>query len=449
MSVLGRVDRVMGAFGLAPKAAASRRRGPDLPGWWGTIGEQGAWGEGIPDPSIYANQAQRYVTSPAFYAGVNRIAEAGATTRFVVRAGLADDAPEIPDHEFLALLRRPAPEMEWLSLDRFTLIESTLASLAITGNAYLYLGGRPSPTVPPTMLLPLRPDRLAPVADKLHGVAGYTYTIGYTEWPLSVADVLHIRRFNPLNDFVGLSQVEPANYALATDLAAQKHNWATFKNSARLSVVLESDQANVTKDDRDLMEQFWRDTYTGDPEKAHQVAFLWSGFKARDLGMNLRDAEYVEGRKRNLLDTLMVLGVHPGLLMAEDVNLANAKTAEYLFAKYTLTPLLTRIVNRFNAEILPLYGEGHTLHAVDVVPRDELYESQIAQARAVAVVQLVNALGSVEGVAEAKRQNLLSAEAQAADWTAAVPGAPHTAETTPAEAAAIIEAAARTLAQGS
>ena len=96
-----------------------------------------------------------------------------------------------------------------------------------------------------------------------------------------------------------------------------------------------------------------------------------------------------------------------------------------------------------------MYGEGHTLHAVDVVPRDELYESQIAQARAVAVVQLVNALGSVEGVAEAKRQNLLSAEAQAADWTAAVPGAPHTAETTPAEAAAIIEAAARTLAQGS
>ena len=411
MSFVSQLDRFMGVFGLEPKAAPNtRRERAELPPWWSTIGEQGAYGEGVPDPAIYANQANRYITSPAFYAGVNRIAEAGAMTEFKVFAGPAKDAAERPDHPFLALLKRPASNMEWLSLDRFTLIESILGSLAVTGNSYLYLGGRSAPTQPPTMLLPLRPDRLTVLPDKKAGVKGYEYTIGYEKWQIAVADVIHIRRWHPLNDFVGLSQAEPANYALATDLASQQHNFAVFKNGARFSTVIESDAPHVDPAEKELMERYWTEMYTGDPLKAHQVAFLWGGFKAKDFGMNLRDAEYSEGRRLNRMDILMVLGIHPALLLAEDVNLANAKTAEYLFAKYTLSPLATRILARLNAEALPLYGGTAELRAPGLVPRDDVYDAQVAQTKATALGLLIKALGEKEGIKEAKRQQLVSAE---------------------------------------
>jgi HK97 family phage portal protein len=369
MSLLGRFDGVASLFGLRPKSAPRRAR-PALPDFWHAIGAGGAWGSGIPDPSLYAGQAAYYTRSPAFYAAVNRIAEAGAMAPAGVFASPAPDAAPIPDHPLLDLLRRPAPNMEWLSLDRFSLVESILASLAVTGNAYLYLGGRRSPTQPPAMLLPLRTDRLAPVGSQETGLAHYTYAIDGKEWHISPADVIHLRRWHPLNDWVGLSQVEPAYFPLATDQAAQRHNWAVFKNQARLSFVVESDQSHVDPAEKELMEQYILETFTGDPLKAGKVAFFWSGFKARDVGMNLRDAEYTEGRKLNRTDILMTTGVHPALLMAEDVPLANARVAEYLFAKYTLLPALMRIQNRFNAELTPLYGEGHELRFLDVVPRD-------------------------------------------------------------------------------
>ena len=442
MNLLHRLDRAAAVFGLTPKANAPARRPATLPPWWSTIGEQGAYGEGVPDPSVYVNQANRYITSPAFYAGVNSIAEAGALAELHVYDGPGADAAVLPEHSFLSLLRRPAPNMEWLSLDRFTLVESILASLAVTGNAYLYLGGRTTPQEPPTMLLPLRPDRLVVTPDKTTGVRGYEYRIGYHTWALATADVIHIRRYHPLNDFVGLSQVEPANYALATDFAAQQHNWAVFKHGARLSTVIESEQAHIDPADKLLMEQYWLDTYTGSPDKAHQVAFLWGGFKARDLGMNLRDAEYVEGRKLNRQDILMVLGIHPGLLMAEDVPLANARTAEYLFAKYTLHPLLLRIVYRLNAEVLTLYDPQHELRLAGVVPRDEVYDAQVAREKATAVKLLIEALGVEAGVVEALQQGLLSAE------TAALARSTQPAGVTPVEEKALIEAAARVLAGG-
>jgi hypothetical protein len=58
------------------------------------------------------------------------------------------------------------------------------------------------------------------------------------------------------------------------------------------------------------------------------------------------------------------------------VPLANARTAEYLVGKYTLSPLLTRVANRFNAEVLPLYGPTDTLRFLDVVPRDTQQQLQ-------------------------------------------------------------------------
>lgn len=370
MSILGNFDRMAALFGLAPKAQGARR--VQLPPW----ANEGGWSDlQDPDRSTYERQAEQYKASPAFFASLSRVAEAAATAKLAVFKGMEEDAEAYKTHPFIDLLRQPAPGMEWLALDRFSLIESLVASLALAGDAFLYLGGRSDPSQPPGMLIPLRPDRVELVGQGAL-VTGYAYTVMGRTWPIGLADIVHFKRYNPANDVYGLGQADAASLATEADVSAQRHNRALFRNQARLSTVIESDEAFIDEDQRKLMEKWFKDKFTGGPDKAGQVAFLWAGFKARDMGMSQRDAEYIAGRKMNREDIFMALGVHPALMLSDDVPLANARTAEYLVGKYTLSPLLTRLANRFNAEVLPLYSPTDNLRFLDVVPRDTQQQLQ-------------------------------------------------------------------------
>ena len=372
MNILTGIDRVIGVFGVEPK---TQRRAPRRPPWIGREAEVAGYNGDIPIPTTYDQMADKYRKSPPYYAAVNLVARALAMSKVAVYKSESEDSSIVKNHPFISLLRRPAPNMQWLSWDQFTVLESMAASLMIHGGAYLYLYGRNDDNTP-KMLLPLRPDRISPLLDKDNGVEKYKYTVDGRDWFIPIEDIVYIKQFNPTNDYVGLSPYEPANYPVSTDLAAQRYNWNVFKKGIRASGVIESDAANINVDQRNLMERYWSDTYTGNPEKAHQLLFLWDGFKFKDLGLNMRDAEYIEGRKMNMRDILMVTGVHPTLLLQEGGTKATATTAEYLFAKYTLLPLCTRISSRISAEIMPLYNPKHEFRFVNIVPRDELQATQ-------------------------------------------------------------------------
>lgn len=372
MNIIAGIDRVAGFFGAEPKA---QRRAPRKPPWVGAEAESASFGGDIPDSFTYSQIAEKYKKSPPYYAAVNLIARAIAMSNVAVYESDNEDSPIIKNHPFVALLKRPAPSMQWLSLDRFTVLESIAASLMIHGGAYIYLCGRNDDNTP-KMILPLRPDRIAPFLDRENGVDKYKYTVDGKDWYIPIEDIVYVKQFNPTNDYVGLSPYEPANYSVSTDLAAQRYNWNVFRKGIRASGVIESDSSNINTEQRELMERYWTDTYTGSPDKAHKLLFLWDGFKFKDLGLNMRDAEYVEGRKINMRDILMVTGVHPTLLMQEGGTRATATTAEYLFAKYTLNPLCVRIAMRITAEIMPLYGENHEFRFIGVVPRDDVQTTQ-------------------------------------------------------------------------
>lgn len=339
------------------------RRRVDLPDYVSGMAQAAMWSDEFMAPSYWQAQAERYTRSDLVYLCVNKIAEAGAMAKAEVWVNGEPD----PDHPFLTLLQHPNP-----FLSRFELWEATHVSLELAGNAFWYkqlvgnsLAG----------LWPLRPDRMSVVPDPHEYVKAYVYEVNGRKWELPREHVVHFRRYHPLKDYEGLSPLEAAQYAVVSDLSAQKFNWAFFKNGAKLSVVLESDEEQVTPEELRLMERYFIERFTGDPEKGHRPAFLWAGFKAKDLGISQKDAEFIEGQKLNRMRIFGLYGVHPGLVLSEDVNLANARVAEHVFAKWTLAPKLTRIAEKVTADILaPHYGEGHELRFVDVVPRDQEFE---------------------------------------------------------------------------
>jgi hypothetical protein len=115
-----------------------------------------------------------------------------------------------------------------------------------------------------------------------------------------------------------------------------------------------------------------------------------------------------------------VFGVHPGVVLSEDVNLANAKVAEHVTRAWTLKPLLRRVSDEITP-ILDLWPDAPQAeaHFVNVVPSDdqanaevERIKSEAASQNAAAVGNLIGALGQEQGIEVAKAWGILPEDVQ-------------------------------------
>jgi len=402
-----------------------------MPVWDSGAATAAMWGE-LSEPTLYSAQAERYSRSDLVYMCVNRVAQMAAMNAHRLQLfnpdSPRDDETGIPteritDHPFLKLWSQPNA---WDSQFEFT--EGTAVTLQLAGNSYWHIDdGEPARMEgskkwvylenEPLALWGMRPDRVWIEADKQKYISAYRYEVAGENIYVSPRAVRHHKYFHPLRDMEGMSPLEAANFASASDIASQKSNYYLFRNGLRLSAVVESDRETIDPQQMQLMEKMFLERYTGSPEKAYQVAFLWSAFKLRELGMNMRDAEFIEGSKMNRMRIFGVFGVHPAVVLAEDVNLANANVGEYVTLKYTVAPLLTRIASEITPMLLPEERNGLGLwkdapaaeaHFVGVVPQDREGEAKVADSKANATQKLVQALGPEEGVAEAKRLGVLS-----------------------------------------
>ncbi len=402
-----------------------------LPAYTPGVAQAALFGE-LSEPGLYAAQAERYSRSDLVYMCVQRLAVMAAMN--AQRLALFDaDSPRDPetdlpaervyDHPFLKLWRQPNL---WDS--QFEFLESTVATLLLNGNAYWHWddGERPRNLgdgtlrimrgkQPPRALWQLRPDRVRPQPDKEKWLKGYLYQTDNHKILFDPDVVRHYKFFHPLRDYQGLSPIEPANYASVADIAAQRSNWAMFNNGVRLSGVIESDRDKIDLNEQALMQKMFNEQYAGDPLKAHQVAFLWQDFKYKQVGLSLRDAEFIDGLKMNRMRIFGVYGLHPAVILSEDSTRTDAEMGEYVTLKYTLVPLLRRIASDITPALAEFWpGERRVeAHFVNVVPQDRESETRIADLKASAAERLVRALGPEHGVDEAKRQGLLTDEAQA------------------------------------
>ncbi len=131
-TVMSIFDRAAGFMGYTAKADPVSRHN-SIPSFLGA-GASPWWSDKeVVDPSLYAVQAERYTKSELVYACVNKISESGAMAQMDVFEKMGGAEP-IKRHPFEELMDRPNP---WCS--RFQLMEGTLGSLELTGNAYWYL----------------------------------------------------------------------------------------------------------------------------------------------------------------------------------------------------------------------------------------------------------------------------------------------------------------------
>ena len=361
----------------------------------------------------YQVAAERYSNSDLIYMCIKKLGDMSADGRLMLfpkdaerdpATGLPrlEDALTVDEHPFYQLWDEPNPQDS-----KAEMLESIITTLMISPKGvFLHLDDGERPTQQhgatrislekePVALWWLLPEAMTINADKVSYIKDYLFEKDGNKTFFEPNAIVRIVEFNPTNRYQSLSRIQPILRASASDMAAQEADFALFKNGLRPSAIIQSDRDRVDPDELAMLRKLWDKEFTGS-QNWHKLFPLWAGFKFEQFGISPADAQTNETSARNRMRIFGVLGVHPGIILSEDVNLANAKVAEHVTRAFTLKPLLRRVADEISP-ILESWPDAPPAeaHFVNVVPQDEETEAQVEQIRAATASQQAQALATM------------------------------------------------------
>jgi len=306
-----------------------------------------------------------------------------------VKINLFRGDQELDNHPLLDLLYNPSPTMsqvEWF--------QALYSYLLISGNNYiLSVGGD---NTPPTELYNLRPDRMKirsgtramPVAYDymLKGQIVESYDV---DQATGASKVKHIKLFNPLDDYYGMSPMQASSVDIDQHNLANKHNVNLLQNGARPSGAVifnpkDETGGNVQLSDvqRNQLMNDVNQRFSG-TGNAGKPMLLEGDFEWKEMGLSPKDMDFIQLKNMSAKDIALVYGVPSQLIGIPDSqtysNFAEAKLALY---NETIIPLLDRIQGDLNEWLVPMFNEqGLELrYDIDSIPamaeqRKRVFES--------------------------------------------------------------------------
>lgn len=304
---------------------------------------------------------EAYKRNIVCYRAINEVASGAAQAPWTVyRVDAKGERVEGPNHPLAQLMARPNPRQGTSAF-----IEFLVAYYLLSGNTYIE--GVAATGKPPSELYTHRPDRMSIIKGPT-GPRGFEYTVnGATKkWVGAQSeDVLHLKTFNPLDDWYGMSPVEAAAYSVDTHNSTLEWNKALLDNRAQPSgamvynpkegpATLEDTQYNRLKSQLD-------EQYTG-AKNAGRPMLLEGGLDWKQMGMSPQDMDYINSKHTNSRDIALAFGVPPMLLgIPGDNTYSNMKEARLALWEQTILPILYKVRDELNVWLAPKFGDDVVL----------------------------------------------------------------------------------------
>lgn len=291
----------------------------------------------------------------------------------------SDQRIEVVSHAAIKLLNRPND-----FFTRFEFFEGCNQHLELTGETFWVVGKEFNM---PTSLWYVRPDRIEPVPDPEDFLVGWIYTGPNGEQvPLNLDEVIIERLPDPTDPFRGAGPVSSIIPNIEQQRYATEYQRNLFISGAAPDGIIEVPTTLSEREFQELIER-WRETHQG-VARAGRVGVLENGSKWIPRAATNRDMEYTQLRLNNRDELREAWRIHKAMLgTVEDVNRANAQTAEEVFVGWQEIPRLNRRKNTLNHKLLPMFegpNPGVEFDYEDPSPRnrEEDYEELSAKARA-------------------------------------------------------------------
>ncbi len=266
---------------------------------------------------------------------------------------------EVNTHPMLHLLHNPNPIQ-----GNYQFLEALVSYYLLAGDAFVLAIGVSDE--PPKELHLLRPDRVRVVAGKHSIPQGYIYKNDDMEKYYKVdmlsgaSRILHIKQFNPLSDWQGLSSVEPAAYSIDQHNQAAAWNQGLLQNGARPSGAL---VVKATEGGGRLTEeQYWRlknqvDEQFSGAQNAGRPLLLEGGLEWKEMSLSPRDMDFLNIKHSAARDIALAFGVPPQLLgIPGDNTYASLAEARLALWEQTILPLSGLIFSSLERYLNPMFG---------------------------------------------------------------------------------------------
>ena len=356
-------------------------------------GMMGYFGVGSTDIKKYNYQdlaKEGYLKNAIVYRCVNEISRGASAVPFVIKAG--DQI--IEEHPLIDLLNRPNPLQSYSEF-----FNSLFGYVLLSGNAYILKVGAETST--PQELHQLRPDRIVikgsgnKIPDRyqyvLNGKVHQQYEVDQEN---GFSDLKHIKLWNPLDDYYGLSPMSAAAVEVDQFNMASKHNVNLLNNGARPSgaiVFKPQDDAgfavNLTESQRQQLLTDLNNRFSG-TANAGRPLLLEGDFDWREMGLSPKDMDFLNLKHMSATDIAMCFGVPSQLVGVPDAqtyaNVAEARLALY---EETIIPHLRKLSSDLNEWLVPMFDERLRLEFdIDAIPalserRRKIYENVTSAVR--------------------------------------------------------------------
>jgi len=245
--------------------------------------------------------------------------------------------------------------------------ELTALHRILAGRAYWYLPRNGFGVPAEIWVIP--PHLIKPVPSQKDFIAGYVAQVGNEKIPFSKDEIIWFPMPDPLNPYGGIGYAQPAAIELDSELYASKWNRNFFYNSARPDGALETDR-NLTDEQFKALQEQWTTQHQG-LSRAHKMAILEGGLQYKQIQMTQKDMDFRELRRQTRENLMFTFGIPLSVMgVTENVNRANAEAGEYTFARWTVRPELTKMKNKLNEKLIPMFplAKGVELDFDEVVP---------------------------------------------------------------------------------
>ena len=276
----------------------------------------------------------------------------------------------IEEHEILNLINKPNP-----SSNKNIFFETIYSHKLISGNVYIRMI-KNNQNIPQELYI-LRPDRITILAGNTDIPLAYKYKFNSIETVFKVnqltgeSDILHIKNFNPINDWYGLSQVEPASYSIDQHNEASKWNQAILQNGAKPSgALIVKNDSFLTNDQFTRLKEQLNNEFSGS-ENAGKPMLLEGGLDWKEISLSPKEMDFLEMKHSTARDIALSFGVPSQLIgIPGDNTYSNMSEARLFLWEQTILPNIDIILSSLNNWLTPLFDKNIELFydKNDIIP---------------------------------------------------------------------------------
>jgi len=295
-----------------------------------------------------------------------------STVKSLARVRKADNIVEIVDHPLLDLLENVNNFN-----NNFESFELTQIYLDMIGDSYWYIVKNELGMPEAIWVLQSQHMKILPAAGTKKFIKGYVYgqegDFGQTDGLIKFRpdEIVHFRTPNPNSLYYGRGAAQSVISAITRMNAMDVSEQARLDNQGRPDFVVSYKNGKLDSSEIKKIERMWNRAFGG-PGKAGKIKVMDEDFSLETLGFSPKDMEYLSGRVWSLKEISGAFNIPYSILDTSDTKKATSELAEYWYSKNAILPRITRIQEKLNEKLVPLYDPSGRMFLLydDPVPEN-------------------------------------------------------------------------------